>query len=243
MDIFLYPSNLPFFKNISTQICFIPCWRGIWLSWLNSLLPKPFLAPKPLCSSSLAHGWDNNESCMQTPGGHLGQFLLRMCRWHLRTPTPLQQHIPSSPLLWSALPPPTPSRQTPSFGKGQKFNTVFLTVVTFEKTCHCIISYCFVSEAFVLFHHRFQTPGNIKALVYGLVLPLVSRCLEQVYDETLTLVFDLLLEKPNWYSISFMLIWKAICVKTCPLNPINDGYLLTYPLWACADSWGRINDG
>ena len=28
-------------------------------------------------------------ACEHCPGGHLGQFLLGICRWPLRTPTPL----------------------------------------------------------------------------------------------------------------------------------------------------------
>ena len=55
-------------------ICFYTLLTGNTVFLTYSLPRKPFSAPKP-CRSFLVHGWDANESCMQSRSSETGKKL------------------------------------------------------------------------------------------------------------------------------------------------------------------------
>ena len=87
--------------------------------------------------------------------------------------------------------------QTRSFVKGQKFYTAWIPVVSFEKTWHCIISYCFILEGMSKTRASCFITGSKHLQTIKKALDLRPRAfiffsVFGTRDEALALVFDIL---------------------------------------------------
>ena len=122
--------------------------------------------------------------------------------------------------------------QTRSFGKGEIFNTAWFLIVSFAKTCHCIISYCFIWEAISktrasCFIRGSKLLETIKAL--GLrPRAFITLSVFGTPDETLALVFDILHE---WFARRLVLRQRQKPARKWPVWSHDELVLLLAVNW------------